>query len=359
MTKSTPNFEPERLRVIREARGLTKTELANQLSMSISSLSQYESGKITPSPDSVASLAGALAIPEEFLTSEAPVKIDLDDCHFRRQSGVPKKEQRKAVSWGVLALDLFREADRYVALPDLSLPDYSESRPFDGEEIESIAKDVRYKWDLGFGPLSNIVWLVEQLGVPTIELSDCDDRLDAFSAWTSYRPMVFFTTAKDSPSRRRFDAAHELGHLVLHRDTDPGQKGVEDEAFRFASSFLLPAEPFKSEVPSQLSWPKLREMKKRWKVSLAALVYRAHELGIYSESTRSRAFAQINIRGWRRNEPDEPEMERPSLFKQTVRELKKSGFNSIDEIASELLHVGPWDLRRLVEGGNTTIAETM
>lgn len=358
MTRRTPNFESERLRVIREARGLTKTELADHVSMSISSLSQYESGNITPSPDSVEALAGALAIPEDFLTSEVPVEIALEHCHFRRQTGVPKKEQRKAVSWGVLALDFFRNADRYVTLPNLSVPDYSESRPFNGKEIEAIAQKVRDYWNLGFGPLSNVVWLVEQFGVPTIELSDCDDRLDAFSAWTSYRPMVFFTTAKDSPSRRRFDAAHELGHLILHKDTDPGAAGVEDEAFRFASSFLLPAEPFRSEMPTQLSWPKLREMKRRWKVSLAALVYRAHELGIYSDATRRRAFAQLSIRGWRRNEPDEPEMERPSLLSQTVDELKKSGFDSVDEIASELLHIGPWDLRRLIEGGDATITDT-
>lgn len=356
MTKSTPEFQPERLRVLREARGLTKTELADSTGVSVSSISQYESGNITPSPSSVESLAGILAVPEKFFTSAAPVEIDLEDCHFRRQTGVSKKEQRKAVSWGALALDLFREAARYVALPDLTLPDYSDGRPYNRDEIEEIAQAVRDQWELGFGPLGNVVWLVEQYGVPSIELNDCDDRLDAFSAWTSYRPMVFFSTAKDSASRRRFDAAHELGHLILHRDADPRAEGVEEEAFRFASSFLLPARPFRSEVPSHLSWPELREMKQRWKVSLAALVYRAHELGIYSESTRSRAFAQLSIRGWRRNEPDEPAMEHPSLLKKTVEELKKVGFESIEKIGEELLNLGPTDVRRLFAGSDATLA---
>lgn len=356
MTKRTPNFQPERLRVLREARGLTKTDLADHTGVSVSSISQYESGNITPSPSSIESLAGVLAVPEQFFTSAAPVEIDLEDCHFRRQTGVSKKEQRRAVSWGTLALDFLREADRYVALPELSIPKYSGGRPYPDEEIEEIAQAVRDEWNLGFGPVANAVWLIEQFGVPTIELSDCDDRLDAFSAWTSYRPMVFFATAKNSASRRRFDAAHELGHLVLHRNTHPRAEGVEDEAFRFASSFLLPEDPFRAEVPHQLSWSKLLEMKKRWKVSLAALIYRAHELGIYSESTRSRAFTQLSIRGWRRNEPNEPEMERPSLFKKVVRGLKKSGFETIEDIASELLNLGPVDVHRLIEGADATTA---
>lgn len=349
MTDRTPEFEPERLRVIREARGLTKTELARQVGISVSSISQYESGTITPSPKSVDALSGVLAVPARFLTATKPIELELEDCHFRRQTGIPKKEQRKAVSWGTLALDLFREADRLVNLPELSIPDYSAGGPYESDQLEEIAQEVRDRWDLGFGPLANVVHLVENAGVPTMELNGCDERLDAFSAWTTYRPMIFFSTAKDSPSRRRFDAAHELGHVILHRGVDPQAECVEEEAHRFASSFLLPADPFKAEVPERLSWPALREMKKRWKVSLAALVYRAHELGIYSESTYRRAYSQLNLRGWRKDEPDEPEMERPSLLANALDALKKRRSQTLEEISLTLLNLGPADVRRLAD----------
>ena len=67
------------------------------------------------------------------------------------------------------------------------------------------------------------------------------------------RPLILLSADKDSGYRSRFDLAHEIGHLVLHRHiqrtTDSARhKLMEQQAHHFAGEFLLPAETFASEV---------------------------------------------------------------------------------------------------------------
>lgn len=166
------------------------------------------------------------------------------------------------------------------------------------EEVERLAERVREAWGLGLGPISDVVALLERHGVLPVEVEGHSERLDAFSTWADHRPLVFLAMGKGSASRRRFDAAHELGHLLMHVDVSPGDIALERQADAFASAFLLPRAAFAAECP-----PRLQELKRRWKVSLAAMVRRAYDLGIYSEATYRRGYMQLNQRGWRESEP--------------------------------------------------------
>lgn len=344
------SFEPDRLRQIREARGLTKTSVAETIGVSPSAVSQYEAGTISPSAETLSALVKQLRVPESYFHhSSPPVNLPLEACHFRRKSGVPKWERRKAVAWGELSIDFVNQLKQLIEFPEVNLPNVRE-RPSNRDQIEEIAEAVRSEWGLGFGPLGNLVWLAEQHGVIAIELHGHSHSLDAFSTWAEDRPLVFLMTNKSSASRRRFDVAHELAHLILHRDLPPGTNGLEKEADSFASSFLLPQQPFAAECPRQLSWSELIRLKQRWKVSLAAMVYRAHELGIYSKTTYRRGFSQLNMRGWRTDEPYEPELETPSVFKQATHALESHGFGSPEEIGEQLLHLHADDVQQLLNG---------
>lgn len=349
MADKNSSFLADRLRQIREARGLTKTRIAQLVGVTTSAVSQYESGTINPSQDALSALANQLGVPEAFFQSSPPISIPLEACHFRRKSGVPKWEQREAVAWGELSLDFVRHLERYVDFPAVDVPRV-EQRPLSRERIEEIAEDVRSEWGLGLGPLGNVVWLAEHHGVVAVELHDNSESLDAFSTWHAERPLVFLMTNKSSASRRRFDLAHELGHLILHRGLSPDEEGLEEEADAFAASFLLPRDPFEAECPRQLSWPHLIQLKRRWKSSLAAMVYRAHELGIYSEATYRRGFSQLNKRGWRTDEPEEPQMDRPALFRKAIEALESEGFGSYEEIGKRVLNLHPDDMKQLVDG---------
>ena len=121
-------------------------------------------------------------------------------------------------------------------------------------------------------------------------------------------------------------AARELGYLLMRADCKVGDKALEREADSFASAFLLPRVPFLAEGPARLSWPRLRDMKRRWGVSLLALVRRAYDLGVYSEATYRRAHVEYAQQGWRADgEPDEPPMELPSLVTRAVEQLAYFG----------------------------------
>jgi Zn-dependent peptidase ImmA (M78 family) len=218
------------------------------------------------------------------------------------------------------------------------------------EGIEWAALKVRRDWGLGNGPISNVVHLLESKGILAFRLlSDCK-KVDAFSLWHHGRPYVFLNTEKGSASRSRFDAAHELGHLVLHTEYLPGDRAQEEQANRFASAFLMPRETFLAECPRRLVWPHFLELKQRWKVSLAALVRRARDLDLISDDTYRRAYVQLNKKGWAIEEPNEPEVEKPTILPRTMKLLEESGI-PFSEVAQEVC-LSESDLRILTFADN-------
>jgi Zn-dependent peptidase ImmA (M78 family) len=190
------------------------------------------------------------------------------------------------------------------------------------DDIEKAATDVRRAWNLGVGPIPNVTRLLELHGVVVVQIPDGCNEVDAFSTWSDDRPLIFLTMTKGSTSRTRFDAAHELGHLVMHADVSPGNAELERQANRFASAFLLPSEPFIDECPRRLNWDQFYELKARWRVSLQALIKRAFDLRILSEASYRRAFVHLNKTGERQHERGEPPEEPATLLAKSVAELQ-------------------------------------
>lgn len=108
---------------------------------------------------------------------------------------------------------------------------------------------------------------------------------------------------KNDRARSRFDAAHELGHLVAHGDQVWGVKEVEQQAHYFAAAFLMPARDIADELPARADWPRLFNLLRKWQVSLAALLMRARALGRMSDNQYLTAVKAASARGWRRIEP--------------------------------------------------------
>jgi Zn-dependent peptidase ImmA (M78 family)/transcriptional regulator with XRE-family HTH domain len=346
-------FVPERLTVIREARGLTKVKLAKRIALTPGAISQFEGGLVRPTDETIERIATVVSVPREFFFYAPPPLLELPDCHFRHQRSTNVGEKRRVVALGRLALDMFNFIEQWVDMPKLDITPVASDLSRTADGLERIADTMRHRWGLGFGPISNMTWLLENKGIAVLEVEGHSERLDAFSAWTTKRPVVFLATEKKSGSRRRFDAAHELGHLLLHRTASPGNRDTENQADAFASAFLLPRQPFVAECPKFLLWPSLIQLKKRWKVSLAAIVRRAFDLGIYSEATYRRAYMQLNQRGWRRREPEEPPIERPALLPRAIDALTQRGKN-----AEDLLRDYPltrFELKALIHAARTAV----
>jgi Zn-dependent peptidase ImmA (M78 family)/transcriptional regulator with XRE-family HTH domain len=323
-------FDPARLTIARELRESTKADLASRIGKTAAAVGQFENGRARPDAGTLASLALALGLPISFFArrQHSPL-MTLDLCHFRSLRSASQRGRRSLLARGTLLCDVLSFLDERVELPEEIVSTVAES-PTTMEDIENCAVRVRRGWGLGLGPIPHLVRLLESKGVVvTLIPHNCED-MDAFSAWHAKRPIIFLVDHKGSTSRLRFDAAHELGHLVMHADVVAGSPELERQANRFASAFLLPRETFLPECPRRLNWPHFYELKRRWKVSVAALVRRAYDLECISEASYRRAYMHLNQTGERTSERDEPVPEYPTLVAQAMHELA-------DELAPEEL----------------------
>ena len=184
------------------------------------------------------------------------------------------------------------------------------------------AQTLRAQWGLGQAPVTNVLHLLEAKGVQVYWFVEQSPYVDAVSFWRDAQPFVLLSQRLRGGERARFDLAHELGHLVLHRrvhDLD-GQQ-VENEADRFASSLLLPEDQFRAECPKFPTLNQLLNMKERWRVSLQAMVRRCRDTGIMSQWQYECAFRQIAANGWRIQEPGQLDWESSAIHKQILERL--------------------------------------
>ena len=182
------------------------------------------------------------------------------------------------------------------------------------------ARTLRQEWALGERPISNIIHLLESKGVRILSLAENSKRVNAFSLWRAEKPYVFLNTMKSAESSR-YDAAHELGHLVLHQDGKPTGRDAEEQANRFAAAFLMPQADVLAVLPKVHYLAQIVEAKKRWKVSVAALNYRLHRLGITSDWKYRDFCIQIAENRYNVTEPFEMEREKSVVWQKVMKTL--------------------------------------
>ena len=317
-------FEPHALALARRWRRLRKNELARQLGVTAAAVSQYELGQARPSAAVLARLALALSMPIEFFAGGFPVPAVPAHAHFRSLRATSQAERDQAEAFGELAWRLVEVIERQLRLPPLRLPHLDLPEPVGSDDVEAAAIAARGAFDLGAEPVSHVVRLLEASGVIVLTLPDVSERVDAFSHWYGQRPFVFASPAKEDRARSRMDVAHELGHLLMHHDAEPGSQLLERQATAFASEFLAPTAVLRDELPPRLDFDGLHALKRRWGISLKALVYRGHAVGIYREHTYRRGMAMLAQ--WGHPEPgDLGPRENPALLGRAVDLLVSRG----------------------------------
>lgn len=316
-------FEPHALGLARRWRRMRKNELARQIGVTAAAVSQYELGQARPSAATLARLALALSMPVEFFAAGFPVPTTPGHAHFRSLRATSQAERDQAEAFGEVAWRVVEVIGRHLRLPALRLPHLDLPDSARAAEIRAAAATTRDAFDLGDGrPVPHVVRLLEAYGVIVLDLPDVSERVDAFSHWYGQRPFVFLNPTKNDKARSRMDAAHELGHLLLHHDAEPGSQILEREATAFASEFLAPSAALVDELPARLDFERLHELKRRWGISLKALVYRGHDLGIYREHTYRRGMSLLAQ--WGYPEPgDLGPRERPALLGKAVELLQQ------------------------------------
>lgn len=337
-----PNgFNPTRLGLARRLRGLKNQELAKLAKLTPVSVSQFETGARAPSERSVALLAAALAVPELFFYGETIEEPAPDFVSFRAMSKMSAAQRNSALAAGAMAIRLNAWLEERFYLPKPDIPHLAnESDP------ESAADIVRRLWGLGELTIRNLVHLLESKGVRVFSLSVQSRYLDAFSMWHEGVPYIFLNTFK-SAERSRFDAAHELGHLVLHHAGAKGRE-VEAEANNFASAFLMSRGSVLASGLTGASIGHLLQWKTRWNVSVGALARRLYGLQLLTEWQYRQTCIELASRGYLDNEPNPCEREVSLVLSKAFASLKEDGM-SRKAIADSLL-MNPDDLNDLVFG---------
>lgn len=322
-------FNPARLDLAMDRRRLTARALAELADITVVSLSQIKTGKQVPQEATVLRIAEALEYPVAFFYGNDLDVLPAEAVSFRSLSSVTKRESNAAIAAGGIAYLVSDWLHSKYELPSPNLVDAGPER-----DPATAARALRQAWGLGEKPISNLIKLLEAKGIRVFSLAENTKNVDAFSCWRNDEPFIFLNTFKTT-ERSRFDAAHELGHLVLHKHGGSNQgPQAESEANAFASSFLMPRADVISEVPRVNSLRQILLGKKRWGVSAAALTYRLHKIGLITD-WQYRSF-NIQLRtDYGNNEPDSMERETSTLWKMVLSDLWEQGLTRAN-IADEL-----------------------
>jgi Zn-dependent peptidase ImmA (M78 family) len=267
--------------------------------------------------------------------------------------------ERAAVRLGWMK-DVVDYVAGYFEIPALSVPEIKVDRleEIDSDFLEDAATAIREHWDIRPGPMPDVIEKLEANGVLVSRIHVCAEKLDAFSQWSDRFNVPFIILGRDKASavRQRFDALHELAHIVLHRSVpqrrlnDPATyKLIEKQADVLAGCLLLPGKEFTEELYAP-SLDGFLTMKERWGASVGAMISRCNALGIIDEEAARRMWINYNRRGWRKGEPLDGKMmkEEPHMIRRSFELLISEGVQSVSDILTAL-PFPPVDLEELAD----------
>lgn len=314
------------IRLARLFNGLSLAELGEQLGKSKQYLSRVETGAEPVSSSLEQTLVDQLGILPEFLREMDPMPLTEEQCHFRKQLTTKVALRQYARARGEMLKRLVCVLDEYLDLPEYR---FAETDPSSEEAIERGAEKCRVDWGLGWGPISNITRVAEAAGAVVMRVNGLANEVDAVS-FATRRPVIALNAERRSVCRSRFGIAHELGHFSLHIGVLTGDRLTETQANRFASSFLLPRSSFLAESQkvlrrSRLNWEGLSELKLRWGVSKAALLYRGRQLGIFTDDQVRAGYITLKRHGEAIEEDEDSLMvvETPEVVTEALQVMKE------------------------------------
>ncbi|EJN04214.1 XRE family transcriptional regulator [Phyllobacterium sp. YR531] len=342
----TAGVVPQRIADARIALQLSRSDVARELNVSGTAVGYYENGDRRPDMNTLMQLSSVLKQPVSFFFKETSNKLQKKKVRFFRSVGPKSNKVNMALdvrtNWLSEFVDTLLGAG--IRLPAPNVPLFNDVEPdgeFSLEQVEYIAARTRRHWALGDGPINNMVALLESQGVIVGRFGMASEKIDAFSCWIESTPFIILGSEKGSAVRSRFDAAHELGHLILHRDItldDMESKStrlrIEREANWFAGAFLVPKTALLREFYS-LRASHLKGLKQRWLVSMQSIAHRARDIGVIDDNQYVSFRIQMTKRKELNKEPldDVIPIERPGLLYNAWRKLVDNG--RLPELESE------------------------
>lgn len=356
-------FNGERLKEALQFREKTMTMLAEETGIRKQSLSLYANGGNVPPYENVKKIADSLNFPVDFFMAKDLCTTITGNIYFRSQASATKKSRNAQKIKLEYVAKMYEVLLNYINFPEVNLPEDidinlpEDSFEADSEtvliEIEKLAARVRAYWKLGDGPIENLQYVLESNGIIVTDFRDVNSAIDAFSQQITVNQktvyIVALATGMKPIERLRFDMAHELGHILMHSwgaDNDCITRDEfnarEKQANMFASAFLLPKDSFVRTVaayPTNIDYYKF--LKKKWKVSMQAMMYRARQLNVISANQFQYMMRIVSKNGWRTKEPgDVPGQMGETIFQGAIDLLFDGGYMTVDELLRDFASYG-------------------
>lgn len=307
-----------RIRQAREWNRLTQAELAKDIGVAQTTVAHLEGGRFQPSPDVVRSLSSRLGVPPVFFEREDPPQFPEGSLRFRGHADLALVDKREAQRYAEIEFEAYSVMIKRVRNKiKLSIPQLSDEPTGAVEAARLTRAQIGVSPDT---PIPHVLRLLEESGILVFALPIRLEDRDAYSVWTGatglWTPMVarypvMVLSGGVPTDRLRLSAAHELGHLVLHQAVRGTAKELEKEAYAFAAEFLMPEDVMREQLVTPVTLTSLAALKVRWRVSIQALIVRAHELGIITRRQYNYLYEQLRSRGWKTEEPIELPPEKP------------------------------------------------
>jgi len=366
MKPNTLGFIGIRLREAREARELTIAALADLIGVSRQAIYLYEHEIQSPRPEIMERIANLLHLPIPYFRCHHGIQIGT--IFYRSMSATAKLARLRAQNrylW-IRMIDSYLRG--FIQFPEPNFPKFempNNPNQISESEIEELATRTRKFWNLSDAPIENMVLLLENNGAIVAYDELGAKALDAFSEPSPISNCVQYIilgSDKATSVRSRFDAAHELGHKILHWNIVKSylfrkaeHSLIENQAHRFASAFLLPADAFGDDFYSA-NLDALKSIKPKWKTSIAMMIKRAEDLNFISSARN--LWINLSRRGWKTKEPldDVLEIERPCLLRQALELVIDQKIRTKQEIVSQI-PLSPIDIENLVGLGKGYLTE--
>ena len=320
---------PSRITLARQRRGLAINRLARDLDVTRQTVAAWESGVQTPTAANLTALSERLDFPVEFFGGPDVEAFPVGAVSFRALSKMTASSRDTALAAGRTALLVEEWMRGRYQLPAADVPTLGLQPP------EQAAEVLRHRWGLGEAPINNMTHLLESKGVRIFSLPVECAAVDAYSLRWNGTPVMLLTVGK-SAERRRFDLAHELGHLVLHAEREHFQgPRAEEEANRFAGAFLMPRRGLLARPLRAATLDTILTERSRWRVAAMALTYRLNELGFLTEWEYRNHCVALSRRGYRSSEPGGGLHETSLLLTKVLKSLRRKGI-TVGQLAAEL-----------------------
>ena len=340
------DFNGKRLRMARIIRGLSSPQLASMVDISKQAVWQYENGKNKPANDTLFRICTILGFPYQFFHEGKNDTCILGESFCRTVTSTAKCTKEKEQICNIFRARLMEFFSQYISFPDQKYTGVSYN-PHLG--MEEFTNNIRTFYGLDNAPINNMVSFLENTGILVSTFHHVEDKFDGLSQ----APMIngkkykitVYNLENTTFARVQFTLAHELGHWLLnhiHSDEETlkpeDYKDNEKEANEFAACLLLPKEAFIQDLYDPTSLMVYVDLKKKWKVSVATMIMRAHNLGLINYSQYQSLYRQLSQKGWRTSEPFDSAslIPKPTLLSQAVDILSENNIISKSQLSDYL-----------------------